>query len=82
MLDTVIGPITRVVDGNSFQMRVTHIGRHNAYVYGNYETVYIAPNSVPNSTRLSAILVNRRVKCHVRYRDNYNRLFADVEFEH
>ena len=82
MLDTAIGPIIRIIDGNSFQMQVTHIGRHNVYAYGNFETVYIAPNpNAKNSTPLSIALIGRRVKCQVRYRDNYNRLFSDVEFE-
>jgi hypothetical protein len=82
MLDTAIGPIVRIISPNSFQMKVTHIGRNNKYPYGNYEIVYIAPNSnARNTTRLSHALIGRRVKCFVRYRDNYNRLFADVEFE-
>lgn len=82
MLDTVIGPITRVIDGGSFQIQVTHIGTHNKYAYGNYETVFIAIKPLlPTSTLLSPALVGRRVKCMVRHRDNYNRLVADVEFE-
>lgn len=85
MLDTAIGPIIRVIDGNSFQMQVTHIGNHNKYPYGNFETVYIAtpetPNPNPNTTKLSHALIGRRVKCSVRHRDNYNRLYADVVFE-
>ena len=83
MLDTVIGPIIRVIDLYSFQMQVTHIGNHNKYPYGNYETIYIAPpeTNVQNSTPLSSALINRRVKCSVRHRDNYNRLYADVVFE-
>jgi hypothetical protein len=82
MLDTAIGPIVRIIDGNSFQMRVTHIGKHNVYGYGGFETVYIAPKpKAILSTTLSSALVGRRVKCNIRYRDNYNRLFADVEFE-
>ena len=83
MLDTAIGPIIRVIDGNSFQMQVTHIGNHNKYPYGNIETVCIAPleKTNPNSTPLSSALIGRRVKCSVRHRDNYNRLYADVVFE-
>jgi hypothetical protein len=83
MLDTAIGPITRVIDGNSFQMQVTHIGNHNKYAYGDFETVCIATPEIPNpnATILSQSLVGRRVKCSVRHRDNYNRLYADVVFE-
>lgn len=82
MLDTAIGPIIRIIDGSSFQMNVTHIGNHNKYGYNNFEIVHIAPNpALTNPTPLSAALIGRRVRCKVRYRDNYNRLFADVEFE-
>ncbi|HCZ36723.1 MAG TPA: hypothetical protein DHV26_12445 [Cytophagales bacterium] len=82
MLDTAIGPIVRVIDGNTFQMQVTHIGKHNKYAYGNYETVFIAPKVAnPGATHLSTALIGRRVKCMVRYRDQLNRLFSDVEFE-
>jgi|HubBroStandDraft_5_1064220.scaffolds.fasta_scaffold813597_1 hypothetical protein len=81
MLDTAIGPILRIIDENSFLMRVTHVGNHNKLSYGNFETVYIAPKPGNVGTPLSPLLIGRRVKCSVRYRDNYNRLFSDVEFE-
>lgn len=82
MLDTAIGPIIRVVDASSFQMQVTHIGNHNKYPYKNHEIVFIAPNpNLINPTILSHALVGRRVKCSVRYRDNFNRLICDVVFE-
>lgn len=82
MLDTAIGPIIRMIDNSSFQMQVTHIGNHNKYVYSNYEIVFIAPNpSLKNPTPLSSVPIGRRVKCSVRYRDNFNRLICDVVFE-
>ncbi len=82
MLDTAIGPIIRIIDANSFQMQVTHIGRHNAYSYANYETVCIAPNpNLIHATQLSTALIGRRIKCKVQYRDNYNRLYGEVEFD-
>ncbi len=82
MLDTAIGPITAIIDSKSFQMHVTHIGRHNQYAYSNFEIVCIAPNPfAANTTPLSHALIGRRVKCYVRYRDNYNRLYGEVEFE-
>ncbi|GJQ44127.1 MAG: hypothetical protein D8M26_13590 [Ignavibacteriae bacterium] len=82
MLDTVIGPITRIVDTDTFQMQITHIGNHNKYSYHNYEIVIIAPNpNLINPIRLSHALIGRRVKCSVRYRDNFNRLICDVVVE-
>lgn len=82
MLDTVIGPIIRIIGGSSFKMHVTHIGNHNKDAYSNYEIVFIAPNpNLINLTTLSHALIDRRVKCSVRYRDNYNRLICDVVLE-
>jgi hypothetical protein len=78
MLDTAIGPVTRVVDVHSIQVHVTHIGRHNQFRYNTYETVYVASN---NTGRTLAGLVGLRVRCNVKYRDVYNRLVADVELE-
>lgn len=78
MLDTAIGPITHIVDGATFQMQVTHIGRHNKFRYNNYETVNVAINRTGYPLHR---LVNVRVKCSVRYRDVYNRLFAELDLE-
>jgi hypothetical protein len=63
-------------------MQVTHVGTHNVNRYANYEIVFIAPNpTVVKGIPLSAALIGRRVKCSVRYRDNYNRIYSDVVFE-
>jgi hypothetical protein len=80
-LDTAIGPIVRIISNDSFQMHVTHVGTHNAYRYGNYEIIHIAPASSSHPIPLTTALVGRRVKCQVRYRDNYNRLYGEVFFE-
>ena len=79
MLDTAIGPITnQFYDGFTFQINVTHIGRHNKFRYNAQETVFVASNNTGYPLlRLSGI----RVVCHVRYRDTYNRLYADIYLE-
>ncbi len=78
MLDTAIGPVTYIVDSKTFKMNVTHIGKHNKFHYNNFETVFVASNTTGYSMNS---LVGTRVKCLIRYRDVYNRLFADVELE-
>lgn len=78
MLDTAIGPVTRIVDQNTMQVHVTHIGRHNQFRYNTYETIYVATNLTGRALHQ---LRGVRVKCSVRYRDVYNRLYADVELE-
>ena len=79
MLDTAIGPVTAVLNDLTFQMNVTHIGKHNQFRYNKYETVFVAANK----TGMNILnLRGRRVRCHVRYRDVFNRLFADVELDY
>jgi hypothetical protein len=80
MLDTVIGPIINVFNNATFQMHVTHIGKHNKFRYNTNETILV----VSNNTKYSLIqlkLYSLRIKCHIRYRDEYNRLCADVYLE-
>ena len=77
MLDTAIGPVTNVLNNTTFQINVTHIGRHNKFRYNSFETVFVASNSTGytlHQLRAYGIIVS----CHVRQRDTYNRLYADV----
>jgi hypothetical protein len=80
MLDTAIGPVINVLNNTTFQMNVTHIGRHNKFRYNSYETVSVASNNTGYTLQhLRAYGI--RVSCHVRQRDTYNRLYADVYLE-
>lgn len=78
MLDTAIGPVRAVVKGDALQVHVTHVGTHNKFRYNTYETVVVANNRA-RLTLLS--LVGHRIRCHVHYRDQYNRLYADIYLE-
>lgn len=78
MLDTVIGPVTYIIDNRTFEMNVTHIGRHNQFQYNDYEKIIISKNNTPYPLYN---LQGKRVRCSVKYRDVYNRLFAEVELE-
>jgi len=80
MLDTAIGPVTNVFNDGTFQMNVTHIGRHNKFRYNTYETVSVASNNT-GYTLHQLRTYGLRVSCHVRQRDIYNRLYADVYLE-
>ena len=88
MLDTVIGPVSYVMDGNTFQMQVTHIGKHNKFTYSDYETIRIADRVVHNvhtpqgyqqQLNLNNQIYGKRVRCHVKHRDSYNRLVCTFE---
>lgn len=78
MLDIVVGPVTSIFDNRTFQMNVTHIGKHNKFRYNNFETIFIDENrtSLPLSQ-----LHGYRLRCQVKYRDEYNRLYSIIEFE-
>lgn len=80
MLDTAIGPVISVIDNVTFRMNVTHIGRHNKFRYNGIETVLVATNNTGYSIQ-QLRLYGIRVSCHVRQRDTYNRLYADVYVE-
>lgn len=87
MLDTVIGPVTGIMDGLTMKVQVTHIGRHNKFRYYDYETILIADKdplwqyNVQERQRLMNVFLHRRVRCNIRFRDSYNRLVADVTLE-
>ncbi len=80
MLDTAIGPLINVFDGETFQMSVTHIGIYNKFRYNTFETVSVATNNSGYSLN-QLRKFGFRVSCHVRHRDIYNRLVADVYLE-
>lgn len=87
MFDIVEGPVTSVLDGDTFDMSVSHIGTNNVYAYNSSERIRIAEIDAPElSTALgvrSALammlrLAGKRVRCYVRARDVFHRLVADV----
>jgi hypothetical protein len=85
MSDFVIGPVINIIDGSTFQINVTHIGVNNRFTYRDYETVTIPNDSSwrvsnrDNMLTLNHAMIGRTMKCYVRYRDSYNRLYADCE---
>lgn len=42
MTDTIRGPVTTVIDGDTFDMKVTHTGKENKIKYNNEERIRIA----------------------------------------
>jgi len=48
MADTIRGPVINIVDGDTFDMRVTHTGRNNQYQYNNEERIRIANIDAPD----------------------------------
>ena len=88
MSDTIRGPVTKVVDGDTFEMDVTHTGKENKKKYNNHETVRIATIDAPelgtksgqrSKETLEKKLKGKEVRCYVQARDAYGRVVADVE---
>lgn len=87
MFDTIRGPVTNVVDGDTFDINVTHTGNHNTYDYNASERIRIADVNAPEMSypggllskfSLSFRLLGKEVRCHVKSRDAYGRVVADV----
>ena len=47
MADTIRGPVTKVTDGDTFDIKVTHFGNRNEHRYADEETVRIADVDAP-----------------------------------
>ena len=47
MAHTIRGPVTNVVHGDTFDMRVTHVGKSNQHQHGNTERFRIASIDAP-----------------------------------
>ncbi|MBI4712496.1 MAG: hypothetical protein HY762_04230 [Planctomycetes bacterium] len=88
MLDTIRGPVTNVIDGDTFDMKVTHTGKSNQYEYNNQERIRIAGIDAPElgtsagkrtKVSLDLKIIGAEVRCHIQARDTYGRLVADVK---
>jgi len=88
MADTIRGPVTNVVDGDTFDMKVTHLGKKNTDEYNTEERVRIAGGDAPElntdegenaKKALEKKLSEKEVRCTVQARDTYGRIVADVE---
>jgi len=89
MYDTVRGPVLDVIDGDTFDISVTHRGKNNKYKYSDTERIRIVDINTPElntpaglraKTELKAKISGKEVRCHVHTRDSYQRLVGDVEF--
>ena len=68
MADIIQGPVTHVIDGDTFDMQVTHTGKFNEYDdYNQYERIRIADIDAPElGTRQGRIARDRLQKCPSR----------------
>lgn len=88
VLDWIEGPVTDVVDGDTFDLRVEWVGKSNRNKYGNQERVRLAGVNAPEintpagqiaKDRLRGQIAGRFVRCDVQARDTFGRLVCDVK---
>ncbi len=85
--DWIQGPVVLVLSGDTFEMQVTLVGRHNDYPYHSRESIRIASSSPvyvtlageEAQTQLEEWLQGRTVRCYVHSRDLQGLLYCDVE---
>lgn len=87
MTDTIRGSVTAVIDGDTFDMKVTHTGKENKTKYNNEERIRIAEIDAPelntaagkrSKDALQRKLNGKEVRCYIEARDTYSRLVAKV----
>ena len=90
MADTIRGRVTDVVDGDTFDMEVTHADKKNTDEYNPEERVRIAGVDSPEldteegkkaKKSLEKKLSGKEVRCTVQTRDTYGRIVADVQVQ-
>jgi len=88
MADIIRGSVTNIVDGDTFDMKVTHVGEKNEVEYNDNERIRIAGIDEPELTapggkrskeHLEGLLKEKEVMCSVQTRDTYGRIVANVK---
>lgn len=87
MADWIEGPVTQIIDGDTFRMRVEWFGRNNSYSYNGDQRIRIAGMNAPElgsplgeaaKQQLQNRIGGRYVRCTVQARDTYGRLVCQV----
>jgi endonuclease YncB( thermonuclease family) len=88
MSDTIRGPVTNVIDGDTFDMKVTHTGNSNQYEYNANERIRISNidaaelgsfGGYRDKKKLETVILGKEVRCYVQSRDTFHRIVADVK---
>jgi endonuclease YncB( thermonuclease family) len=87
MADVIWGDVTQVIDGDTFDVTVTHYSRANEVQYNDRERIRIADIDAPELRspfgqrawhQLERTLVGQHVRLEVQARDVYHRLVCRV----
>lgn len=87
MSDVIWGDVTNVVDGDTFDITVTHHGKTNTTKYNAQERIRIAEIDAPElgtaagaraKATVERALNGKHVRCEIQARDTYHRLVCKV----
>lgn len=87
MADVIWGDVTQVIDGDTFDVNVTHYSRTNAVRYNDRERIRVAGIDAPElrtrfglraKQQLERALLGEHVRLNVQSRDVYGRLVCQV----
>lgn len=88
MTDTIRGPVIKIIDGDTFDMKVTHTGKDNKNKYNDEERIRIEGIDAPElgtpagqkaKDDLERKYAGKEVRCYIQTRDDYGRLIAEVK---
>ena len=86
--DFIVGNVTSVLDGETFQVSVDRIGKRNLQVYGDTERIHMKKlklrenvwmTGVFTKPQLERMFRGKKVLCRVSSRDLSGRIVADVQ---
>lgn len=87
MADVIWGDVTQVIDGDTFDINVTHYSKTNSVRYNDRERIRIADIDAPElrarmgqraKHQLERTLLGQHVRLEVQARDVYHRLVCEV----
>ena len=87
MADIIAGTVTKVIDGDTFEMKIVYEDKSNKYKYNENEIIRLEGTNAPElntpagkiaKTNLTNKLFGASVKCVVKSRDTFGRIVADV----
>jgi len=90
MIDIIWGDVVEVIDGDTFNIKVTHVGEGNQYEYKDYERIRIERIDAPElpspagkraKRDLERSIMGKFVQCDIRTRDTYGRLICKVSID-
>ena len=88
MADWIEGPVTQIIDGDTFDMRVEWVGKGNSHIYNSSERIRVAGVHAPElgsragevaKQQLQDRIGGRYVHCTVQTRDRYGRPVCGVQ---